>query len=443
MVGTRPASPPAPTPRPDTDSPPAPRGRGTPPWGSRRDLRVSIADGTAYSLMVGCGETYIPAFALALGLGPVAAGLTASVPVIAGAVLQLFAPLALARFGSNRAWVVTCTIVQALSFVPFVWWALRGHAGLGELLVAASVYWAAGMAGVPAWTAWIAALVPARVRTSYFARRNRLGQFGVFIGFVAGGLALQEGERRGAVLTAFAGVFVVAATCRLISTALLVACGEPRAQSGGAALAAVPAAPPVMRRVSRALGGMAARPSGRLVGFLCCFMFGAHVAGPYFTPYMLEELGFSYHAFLLVFGTAFLTKAIALPTIGRLASRTGPLGLLGLAALAITPLSLLWLPSAHIGWLVVVQVIAGACWAGYELAVSILLLDAIGDRERTSVVTVYNLGLALAMVAGAGCGGLLLRALGEDRAAYAAVFGVSCLLRLAALPLLRRVRLPA
>ncbi|NDC64972.1 MAG: MFS transporter, partial [Planctomycetia bacterium] len=81
--------------------------------------------------------------------------------------------------------------------------------------------------------------------------------------------------------------------------------------------------------------------------------------------------------------------------------------------------------------------------AAYELAVSILLLDAIGDEERTGVLTVYNLGLSLATVAGAGCGGLLLRALGEDRTAYATVFVVSALCRLAALPLLRRVRLPA
>jgi len=402
---------------------------------------VSIADGAAFSLMVGCGETYIPAYALALGLGPVAAGLTASVPIIAAAVLQLLAPLALARIGSNRTWVVMCTTVQALSFVPFVWWALRGRAGLGELLVAASVYWASGMAAAPAWTAWIAALVPARIRTSYFARRNRLGQLAVFLGFVAGGLVLQAGERRGAVLASFAVIFTAAAVCRIVSTALLAACGEPRPK-GAAGVAAVPAPAPALRSVA-ALRGMAARPSGRLIAFLCCFMFGAHVAGPYFTPYMLEELGFSYHAFLLVFGTAFLTKALVLPAVGRLASRIGPLGVLGLAVLAITPLSLLWLPSAHVGWLVVVQVIAGACWAAYELAVSVLLLDATGDEERTGVITVYNLGLAVAMVAGAGCGGMLLRALGENRAAYAAVFGASCLIRLAALPLLRRVHLPA
>jgi MFS family permease len=113
--------------------------------------------------------------------------------------------------------------------------------------------------------------------------------------------------------------------------------------------------------------------------------------------------------------------------------------LLGLACTAIVPLALLWLPFAEVGYLVGVQIVAGTCWAAYELAVALLFFDIVEDRDRTGVITVYNLGLALATVAGAGCGGLLLRALGEDRRAYAAVFAVSCLLRLATLPLLKRL----
>ncbi|MFM7291443.1 MAG: hypothetical protein ACKO6B_09440, partial [Planctomycetia bacterium] len=49
--------------------------RFLPRAGLRRDLWVTTADAAAFSLMVGCGETYLPAFALALGLGPVAAGM--------------------------------------------------------------------------------------------------------------------------------------------------------------------------------------------------------------------------------------------------------------------------------------------------------------------------------------------------------------------------------
>ena len=405
----------------------------------RRDLWVTTADAAAYSVMVGCGETYLPAFTLALGFGPVAAGLMASVPILVAAAVQLVTPYAVARLGSNRVWVIACTTLQAASFLPLIWWGLRGSAELWQLLLAASAYWTAGMAGVPAWNAWMGRLVPERMRTAYFAQRNRLGQFGVFFGFVIGGLVLQLGEARSMPLVAFSALFAIAGVSRLLSTACLVACREPRPPVAVAAegLPTPPAGLPA--KLAAALRGMAAKPAGTLVAFLCSFMFGTHFAAPYFTPYMLRELGFSYHTFMLVVATAFLAKALVLPAFGRLASRAGSVRLLGLACTAIVPLALLWLPFAEVGYLVGVQIVAGTCWAAYELAVALLFFDIVEDRDRTGVITVYNLGLAIATVAGAGCGGLLLRALGEDRRAYAAVFAVSCLLRLATLPLLKRL----
>ena len=34
----------------------------------RRDLRAMLGDGVSFSVMVGVGESYLPAFALALGM---------------------------------------------------------------------------------------------------------------------------------------------------------------------------------------------------------------------------------------------------------------------------------------------------------------------------------------------------------------------------------------
>jgi len=415
--------------------------------GLRRDLWVTTADAAAFSLMVGCGETYIPAFALALGLGPVAAGMTASVPVLAGAIFQLITPLAVARLGTNRGWCIACTTVQALSFVPFAWWAIRGHATLPELLLAASVYWSAGMAGAPAWNTWMGTLVPEGMRTAYFANRNRLGQFSVFIGFVLGGLILQWGEGSGVTLLAFAGLFVAAGICRLVSTMMLVSCREFDRPREPNQIVETPAALATPSRWLSDLGGrlrqMAASPAGPLVTYLCCLVFTAQFSAPYFTPYMLRERGFSYHAFMLVVATSFLSKALFLPSLGRLGSRIGSLGLLWAGGLSVIPLSLLWLPSANVSYLIAVQVVAGGCWACWELAVALLFFDAVPHRDRTGVITIYNLGIAVATVAGAATGGLLLRTLGEDSQAYVTVFAVSSLLRLATVPLLRRVRMPA
>jgi MFS family permease len=422
--------------------------RFLPRAGLRRDLWVSTADAAAFSLMVGCGETYIPAFALALGLGPVAAGMMASVPVLVGAIVQLITPLAVARLGTNRGWVIACTTVQSLSFVPFAVWAIRGHATLAELLFAASVYWSAGMAGAPAWNTWMGTLIPEGMRTVYFANRSRLGQFGVFIGFVLGGLMLQWGEARGVTLLAFAGLFIAAGICRVFSTMMLLNCREFERPKAGNHSDAAPG--PVtgtaffswMHDLGRALRRMANSPSGPLVTYLCCLVFAAQFSAPYFTPYMLRERGFSYHAFMLVVATSFLAKALFLPSLGRLGSRIGSLGLLWVGGLSVIPLTLLWLPSANVAYLVGVQVLAGGCWACWELAVALLFFDAVPHRDRTGVITVYNLGLAIATVAGATAGGLLLRTLGEDSQAYVTVFAVSSLLRVATVPLLRRVRMP-
>jgi MFS family permease len=418
--------------------------RIVPRAGLRRDLWVSAADAAAFSLMVGCGETYIPAFALALGLGPVAAGMMASVPVLAGALFQLVTPLAVARLGTNRGWVIACTSVQALSFIPFAAWAIRGRASLAELLVAAAVYWAAGMAGAPAWNAWMGTLIPEGMRTAYFANRNRLGQFGVFVGFVVGGLFLQWGEARGVTLLAFAGLFIAAGLCRVVSTMMLVHCREldrPTARRDAQGVAAT--RPGLLRELGGTLRRMAFSPSGPLVLYLWALVFTAQFSAPYFTPYMLRDRGFTYHAFMLVVATSFLAKALILPSLGRLGSRIGSLGLLWLGGLSVIPLSLFWLPSANVGYLVAVQVLAGSCWAAWELAVALLFFDAVPHRDRTGVITVYNLGLAIATVAGATAGGILLRTLGEDSRAYVTVFAVSSLLRLATVPLLRRVRLPS
>jgi hypothetical protein len=81
---------------------------GAPPRGRERDLHAITADGAFFSAMVGLGETYVPAFALAVGLGEVVAGLIATLPMLAGAVFQLVTPWAVRHLRSYRRWIVLC-----------------------------------------------------------------------------------------------------------------------------------------------------------------------------------------------------------------------------------------------------------------------------------------------------------------------------------------------
>ncbi|MCC6509152.1 MAG: hypothetical protein IT423_08600, partial [Pirellulaceae bacterium] len=157
----------------------------------RRNLLLSTSEAGAYGAMVGMGETYLPAFALALGMGEVTAGIVASAPMLVGGVLQSISPWAIARLGSYKNWIVLSAALQGISLIPLFIAALLGSLSPTALLLIASLYWAGGLAAGPAWNTWIGHLVPTTVRSRFFAKRTRVSQLLTLSGFLAGGAVLQ------------------------------------------------------------------------------------------------------------------------------------------------------------------------------------------------------------------------------------------------------------
>ena len=373
--------------------------------------------------MVGLGETYLPAFALAAGLGGVATGLVAVLPMLAGAMLQLCSPTAVRWLGSHRRWVVLCASMQASCFVPLLVMAASGWIPTAGVFLAATIYWAAGLATGPAWNTWIGRLVPGRIRAPFFARRTRVSQLGVLAGFLVGGAALQWGRNHDRELLMFAGLFFAAALSRTLSALFLYRQSEPQPQLNGHRNVGTFE---LMRRAWR--GG-----DSCLLLYLLCVQVAVQISGPFFTPFMLGQLQMSYTRYVVLLGAAFGAKVLALPALGRFATRAGARRLLWMGGTGIVPVAGLWVVADSFYFLMAVQVLSGIAWAAYELAMFLLFFETIREEERTSVLTTFNVGNALAMVAGSLVGGVLLGWLGEDLAAYHTVFAASSLTRLAAL----------
>jgi hypothetical protein len=90
-------------------------------------------------------------------------------------------------------------------------------------------------------------------------------------------------------------------------------------------------------------------------------------------------------------------------------------------------------------YLVAVQVLSGLALGAYELATCLLVFDTIPDRERTSVMTTYNL-LNSAAVAAASFGAFVaLGYAGATWVVYAGLFVALTLARGLAVPLLARI----
>lgn len=421
-------APPTPPPIADVFPPPPP-----PPEevARRSDLRAITGDGICFSLMVGAGETYLPAFALTVGAGETVSGLLSALPLLGGALLQLVSPWAIERLRSQRRWVLLCATVQAMSFSPLVVGALMGRLPVSLLFVAATLYWGAGLATGPAWNTWVTTLVPPRMRTHFFAYRSRVAHAALLLGLVGAGAALHAGEAAGmrVELAVFAFIFGLAGFFRLLSTGFLWSQSEP-----------VPLHPD-----RRAVGPIEilrrARGSadGRLLVYMLAVQAAVQISGPFFTPYMFKQIHLSYAQYLLLIATSFGAKMTALPLLGRLGHRYGAQFLLYTGGIGIVPLSALWLVSDSFGYLFFVQLTAGTLWAAYELGTFLLLFEHIRVNERTSMLTIFNLANAVATVAGALAGAGILFLASEARHGYEALFALSCGGRLLSLLLLRRV----
>lgn len=394
----------------------------------QRDLRAMTADGVAFSAMVGLGEAYVPAFALAIGLGEVVAGLVATIPMLVGACLQLVTPLAVRQLGSYRRWVVLCARCQALSFVPLTVGAALGKLTLLWVGLSTVSYWAFGMSTSPAWNAWVTSLVPHEIRARFFARRARAAQAGLLAGLLAGGLALEHGGRHGLALPVFAALFGAAMMFRFASSRFLAAQSEA----------------PGLAASHRALGAAAIwerlRSAGsvRVLTYLLVMQAMTHIAAPYFTPYMLGPLELSYGRFMTLIAASFAARVAVLPYLGRLAQQRGTRRVLWLGGVGIVPLPPLWLVSHDFYYLLGIQLLAGVAWAALEFATTLSFFEGIEESDRASVLSAFNLANAAAIALGALAGAQLFTWLDGSAAGYAWLFVVSSAGRLLTLALLRR-----
>ncbi len=392
----------------------------------RPNLRASVYDAGAFGLMVGAGEAYIPAFALAIGLGEVVSGVTSSVPVLFGGILQLLSVYALPRIGSYKRWIVTGVALQALVFVPLICTALAGSIPAWAFFVIISCYWGSGLSSAPAWNAWISHIVPNKIRSRYFARRTRVIQLATLAGFLGGGQWLGFMEEQGNVLLGFAILFSLALAARVASACYL----ELHQTSADDDFA-----PPRTSGVLKAWQSVS--PKARsLIVYLVCMTACIQFSGPYFIPFMMKQLDFTYQGFVTVLAAALVARALSMSLWGKIARKYGSQALLWIGGIGLLPLSMLWIVSDNWWWLVFIQALSGVLWSAYELAFFLMFLDFIPQRRRADMLSIYYLANSSASCLGALAGGWWISSFGTNVAAYHGVFIVSALGRVCCLLLL-------
>lgn len=398
-----------------------------------RSLRLSLADAFLYSLMVGIGETYLPAFALSVGLGQIFAGILSSLPLVSGAVLQLFTPKGLQRVGSHKSWVVLNVTLQAVAFLPLVYFSFGQTPHFWMLFLILTLYWGAGFAAGPSWNYWMGHLVPEGTSQRYFSLRAQVSQIGILIGLVLGGVALHNKVTILSFTSVFGGLFFVAFLCRLgssffLSRKLFRSEWEgPRHQFLG------------VRASWRVFWST---PEKRRFFFaLFPYMAAVYISSPFVTPYFLAQLKLDYGAYMIAIAALMLGKITALALVSRRAKEIGGLRLFIFGALTVSPGPALWWVSTSYGFVLALQFVSGMAWACLEVGLSLIFVRDLKAEEKVPILTIYNLLNAGSIILGTLCGGWLLSLLGENPRGYWILFALGGGLRILFVgPLFKRVR---
>ena len=393
----------------------------------RRDMRLLQADGAAAALTMGLAEAYFVAFALAAGLSQVEAGLIATVPVLVGAMIHSITPWGVRCVRSLRLWVSCFAALQALALLALSICALLGSASAPMVYLLVSLYWAAGFCTAPPWQTWVPTLIPRLISTHFWTSRSRTVQALLGLGLL-GGLILEWGRQTDHVLVAFSITFFLAFLTRAASAVFLARHSEPKPELAAAT------EPPSLSVLRRDL--WADRSVRTLLVYMLAVVLATNVSAAFITPYMLNELKFTYTQLMCAFAVTFSAKVLALPGVGRLAKRYGPGVPLWLGAIGIIPTATLYLVSDSFWWILFLQFSVGMAWACWETATFLLVFDVIPSERRTSVMTVYNIVQSTAVVSGSLIGATILGSMEVGRQGYAMVFVATGVMRLMTLFLL-------
>jgi len=172
---------------------------------------------------------------------------------------------------------------------------------------------------------------------------------------------------------------------------------------------------------------IAGEPVGRVVLLIVTLNASVFVAAPYFTPYMLDHLGLSYAEFTILNGAVVVARVLSSSYWGHTARSFGNRRTFQVAAFLIVPLASLWAVSTNFWYLILLQMLAGFAWTGFELMIVLSFLDTTGEQTRARVLSIYNLLNGIGIVAGSLVGGLLLETFGDN--GFLAIFLTSSLLR--------------
>ncbi len=382
-----------------------------------KSLKLSIKEGSSSAVSFGFGLSYFSAFALAMEATASQIGILHAVVGLLPSIIQLKGSQLIGKFSRKRI-VLWGVLSQVLIMIPMILSGILFLMGVPYVvwafIVCVGIYYSASGIDHPAWFSWMGSLVPEENRGKYFSKRNKVAGLFSILTLISGALILDNarkiggnyGEALGFTIMAFGLLFLLSSIARFYAWTLFVRQYEPkltvRKKDGFSFWEFLKMAPD--------------NPFGRFAIFRGFISISIGLAAPFWTVYMLRDLGFSYIWFIAITVSATLFQLAFFPLLGKYSDRFGNVKLMKTCSGLLFFLPLLWVASAFIGNPLIVklylifipQMLAGFVFAGYNLATSNYVYDAV-SKEKWGIGNAYmNLMVGVGTFIGAAIGSLIV-----------------------------------
>lgn len=401
---------------------------------TKASIRFSLLDAFFFSLMVGAGETYLPAYALSVGMSEWLTGFFSTVPIITGALIQMVTPWGLGWVKSPKNWVIIAASFQALAFLPLIYFSIYPSQEFIWLFLVAGVYWGAGFAVGPTWNYWMGHLIPSDEAAKFFSLRLQVSQVGLILGLVGAGIALQKDIHVGPFTSVFSFIFFIAFVARASSVFFLYMKKEGILNSSGS-----DQVKKQLYRTRDTLKIFWQKDQYRRF-FITLFLFQVtvYISSPFVAPYFLKKLEMNYDQYMLAQAVFLISKIIAFSVAQKIIQAKSVRWLFLLGAIGISPLPALWVYCQDMSLVVLLQMTSGFFWSFFEVGLAVIFFNQIKSEEKISLLTFYNFFSSMAIILGSLIGGAILRSQDASVESYFFVFVLASILRLIAAIFLAR-----
>lgn len=358
-----------------------------------RTQKLFMWSGGIWAIYDAFTAAFLSLFALALGASNLQIGLIGAVPYLA-AILAEIPGAKLVEYFTRKSISIAAISTRAfwipLLLAPFI----SENYAVFFIIILIFLIKFFDIISDPAWTSFIADVVPAKIRGFYFGRRFLI--IGLFSAFatIVGGFFLKLFPKESTL--GFSILFFLGAVIGLSNIFILKKADEPDY---------IDHDHHKLKEFFTLKGDFR-----RYAFFMFFFNFAFMIGSPFFTVYLIKNLSLSYEFFGIATAIATISKIFANKYIGLVADKIGdkPIMIASAFGIALVPLLYLFATPANVWIIIPAQIISGIFWAGIDLASFNLLLDFSNPKKRAVQIAEFNFICAFPLAIAPVVGGVIV-----------------------------------